>query len=361
MKSTSLAFYYFQSELGESLDTPNAFPIPSMSITFSQFLEYFPVRRNSSMIFRFQTEDKTHGHIWIDALSPTEKLPTYMGNITAKILLLDANAISQRKTRLRRKAINTNSAVKTSTPILSEIKSSSAKHPSVVTANGDNSNRSPLTIPTIPKPPSAEPVAIFFEDSDVSEQTPVADHWAAAPSSAAPSPDIDLWSFPTSDSTPNASGGSAADIDMAERKPSLNREQLVEQREAQIEDRVKAALEFKQEVDENMKREAEELEVAKAKHDRNLTAWAMNNNEKRNVRVLLSNMHTVLWPGHKWKAISLGDIIEAKQVKLQYRKAMLVVHPDRCSTASAETRFIAKRVFEAINEAYEEFLKKEGL
>ena len=49
-------------------------------------------------------------------------------------------------------------------------------------------------------------------------------------------------------------------------------------------------------------------------------------------------------------------------MKVQYRKAMLVVHPDRCSGPSviAETRYIAKRVFEAINEAYQDFLKKEG-
>ena len=46
---------------------------------------------------------------------------------------------------------------------------------------------------------------------------------------------------------------------------------------------------------------------------------------------------------------------------LSYRKAMLVVHPDRCSNSSAEVRFIAKRIFEAINEAYQEFLTKEGL
>ena len=40
-------------------------------------------------------------------------------------------------------------------------------------------------------------------------------------------------------------------------------------------------------------------------------------------------------------------------------KAMLIVHPDRNAAESAEVRFIAKRVFEAINEAYQEFLKKE--
>jgi curved DNA-binding protein CbpA len=39
---------------------------------------------------------------------------------------------------------------------------------------------------------------------------------------------------------------------------------------------------------------------------------------------------------------------------------MLVVHPDRCSHLDVETKFIAKRIFEAINEAYQEFLKKES-
>ena len=69
----------------------------------------------------------------------------------------------------------------------------------------------------------------------------------------------------------------------------------------------------------------------------------------------------MLWPGHTWVPVGLGDVIEPKHVKLKYRKAMLVVHPDRCSSLSAETRFIAKRVFEAINEAYQEFLKKESV
>jgi len=68
-----------------------------------------------------------------------------------------------------------------------------------------------------------------------------------------------------------------------------------------------------------------------------------------------------LWSDCKWKPLGLGDVIDAKQVKLQYRKAMLVVHPDRCSGMSAETRFIAKRIFEAINEAFQEFLKKESV
>ncbi len=40
---------------------------------------------------------------------------------------------------------------------------------------------------------------------------------------------------------------------------------------------------------------------------------------------------------------------------------MLVVHPDRCSGMETEIKFIAKRLFEAVNDAYQEFLKEEGL
>jgi len=57
----------------------------------------------------------------------------------------------------------------------------------------------------------------------------------------------------------------------------------------------------------------------------------------------------------------LGDLLEPVQIKKQYRKAMLIVHPDHCINADSETKFICKRVFEAINEAYDEFLQKEGL
>jgi len=40
---------------------------------------------------------------------------------------------------------------------------------------------------------------------------------------------------------------------------------------------------------------------------------------------------------------------------------MLVVHPDRLSGEKPEIRFIAKRVFEAVNDAYREFEKLEGV
>lgn len=41
-------------------------------------------------------------------------------------------------------------------------------------------------------------------------------------------------------------------------------------------------------------------------------------------------MHTVLWAGEtKWKPVSMADLVTPEQVKKVYRRAVLVVHPDK--------------------------------
>lgn len=45
-------------------------------------------------------------------------------------------------------------------------------------------------------------------------------------------------------------------------------------------------------------------------------------------------MHTVLWAGEtKWKPVGMADLVTPEQVKKVYRRAVLVVHPDKVSTA----------------------------
>ena len=144
-------------------------------------------------------------------------------------------------------------------------------------------------------------------------------------------------------------------------EPALTREELAARREAQVEENVENALRGKQERDERQRKEADALDEARVKHDKNLTSWQTVNKEKRNVRTLLTTMHNVLWQGNTWKPVGLGDVIEPKQVKLQYRKAMLVVHPDKVVDKPMETQFIAKRIFEGLNEAYKQFEEKEEM
>lgn len=52
--------------------------------------------------------------------------------------------------------------------------------------------------------------------------------------------------------------------------------------------------------------------------------------KERNIRALLSTLNTVLWDGEtRWKAVSMADLVTPDQVKKYYRRAVLVVHPDK--------------------------------
>lgn len=52
--------------------------------------------------------------------------------------------------------------------------------------------------------------------------------------------------------------------------------------------------------------------------------------KERNIRALLSTLNTVLWDGEtRWKPVSMADLVTPDQVKKYYRKAVLVVHPDK--------------------------------
>uniref|UniRef100_A0AAY5F2K6 DnaJ (Hsp40) homolog, subfamily C, member 6 n=1 Tax=Electrophorus electricus TaxID=8005 RepID=A0AAY5F2K6_ELEEL len=76
--------------------------------------------------------------------------------------------------------------------------------------------------------------------------------------------------------------------------------------------------------------------------------------KERNIRALLSTMHTVLWEGEtRWKPISMADLVTPEQVKKVYRKAVLVVHPDKATGQPYEQ--YAKMIFMELNDAWSEF------
>ncbi|CAB1432731.1 unnamed protein product [Pleuronectes platessa] len=76
--------------------------------------------------------------------------------------------------------------------------------------------------------------------------------------------------------------------------------------------------------------------------------------KERNIRALLSTMHTVLWEGEtRWKPIGMADLVTPEQVKKVYRKAVLVVHPDKATGQPYEQ--YAKMIFMELNDAWSEF------
>ncbi|NXJ50389.1 GAK kinase, partial [Spizaetus tyrannus] len=76
--------------------------------------------------------------------------------------------------------------------------------------------------------------------------------------------------------------------------------------------------------------------------------------KERNIRALISTLHTVLWEGeNKWKPVSMADLVTPEQVKKYYRKAVLVVHPDKATGQPYEQ--YAKMIFMELSDAWSEF------
>lgn len=131
-------------------------------------------------------------------------------------------------------------------------------------------------------------------------------------------------------------------------------------REEQLRERqIKALMEKKEREIANEVKE-EERDAAKAKYGKQLDAWAYDmGGERKNIRTLLSTMHTVMWPEAGFKPISMAQVLEPEKVKLFYRKAMLRVHPDKVAGGTADQVYIAQRIFEALNNAWSTFQEQE--
>lgn len=98
------------------------------------------------------------------------------------------------------------------------------------------------------------------------------------------------------------------------------------------------------------KREAEE-DAIRVQLEPKIKAWSEEYGKKKQLQALLASLHTILWPGAKWKPISMGDILQPAKVKKFYFKATLVVHPDKTGNLPADQRFLAKRIFDALTQA----------
>jgi hypothetical protein len=94
--------------------------------------------------------------------------------------------------------------------------------------------------------------------------------------------------------------------------------------------------------------------------------WAKG--KEANVRALIASLQEVLWEGNSWKPISVGEILQVKinsifnrtyfkfqpvAVKKSYRRACLVVHPDKHTGGEHEK--LARAIFMQLSESYTKF------
>ncbi|KAJ0180054.1 hypothetical protein K1T71_004645 [Dendrolimus kikuchii] len=75
--------------------------------------------------------------------------------------------------------------------------------------------------------------------------------------------------------------------------------------------------------------------------------------KKANIRALLCSLHTVVWEDCRWNRCDMSQLVSAADVKRNYRKACLAVHPDKQMGTPNEN--IAKMIFMELNNAWSDF------
>ncbi len=104
----------------------------------------------------------------------------------------------------------------------------------------------------------------------------------------------------------------------------------------------------KMKLDQNVK----EMDPDKVK----IMEWT--DGKKANIRALLCSMHKVLWEGEtKWEQVGMNQLVSANDVKKIYRKAVLVVHPDKLTDHPHVN--LARMIFVELNDAWAKF-QQEG-
>ena len=132
---------------------------------------------------------------------------------------------------------------------------------------------------------------------------------------------------------------------------SANVQAAVHARVAEMESsQQKALTELRNREAAKAKSDAEE-DLVRQRLEPKLKAWSEEHGQKKQLRALLANLHTILWEGSGWKQVSLADVLDDGKVKRVYHKASRVVHPDKTLNLDAEKKFVAKRVFDALTQA----------
>ncbi|KFK44849.1 hypothetical protein AALP_AA1G310300 [Arabis alpina] len=105
-----------------------------------------------------------------------------------------------------------------------------------------------------------------------------------------------------------------------------------------------------------------EEEVEMEMKDEEIRIWLTG--KERNIRLLLSTLHHVLWSNSNWHAIPLASLRDGSQVKKAYQKARLCLHPDKLQQRGGTSpiqKSIASRVFGILQEAWGVYVANEGL
>jgi hypothetical protein len=372
----ALVFYVVQGAPGEDVGHPNAFEAAlAERPTLSAIKRGFAGKgcgAAEDFHWRFRTAVPGHaGYVWLDAMADDQPVPLSNGAVFAKLLRLDSLACGGGSALPRRAGVsNADAAVKSP---------ASAGSSAAGSGSGSSSGSSAAPAPATERRPSAKPrrpsaaeesddVHAFFGAAAPMAPTPVRaaaaslgdadDLFGGASASAAAAPAPRAAAPLQRGQSAAAAAAAADDPKLAGMSAAQRAKVLIEQRKENEAREVASKVEEVRQRDSDAAKESEELERVAKELDPKLQAWSGPEGNLKNIRALLSTMHTVLWEGARWEPVTV--LVRPIEVKKAFFKACLVVHTDKVDKgAPAEVKHIAKRVFDSLKSQYAVFEQRE--
>lgn len=324
--------YYFTQE--DRYKAANFYEFSSSSgdiVTLRDIQQSFPVK--GRFHFRFRTvvfESNPPATVWMEVTDLSQPVPTFKGNILVRAMALPPFTHAQTLSRQRKvyKVFGPQSAF-------------------IPAQEFRSKTPPPVLHPETPHHTKAQSVP-----SNISASSGVTQDF------------IDLRSPPKSAASMFAAFPSASvpqvpqvksDLFKADLNKGLSTEELKAQKTAYVEQKAAIKVAESRTTAERQKALVDgKLKVGRELEER-YKAWEERHTQKNNLRTLLTTLHSVMWQGSNWKPIGPGDLVTTKQVRLQFLKALQVVHPDHHQNDPADIQFISERCYAALSEAWRRF------
>ena len=366
-------FYILQNEPGEDLSHPNVFRLPpdtpgleAKRVKLRYILEHFPLRGTGNFHFRFKlgVNQPANSFNWVDITDPEAFVPFYKGMLLAKALRLDRPFYSGKVRGAHDWSYGATESKGTRSRHTKNRKTKSSTRPVQTSKTSGNSGKqqaasaTPVTSPKekraqvkrkTAKPQTEDENMIQFEEFQEAQS-----------SSTINLAEPEMMEFDTLhqvQKTNHVAIKNKIRDDMSDEvKVKIAARQAEEQK--RIDD---AAEEHLRRLEEEKQNQVDRDRV-KSELQGKLLEWSgdINQGTLKNIRALLTTMHTVLWEGCEYKPVTMADVVQSSKIKIKYYKAIRLVHPDRSQKAPPEQKYISEAIFEALNAAWDKFVLTEG-
>ncbi|GBG30312.1 Cyclin-G-associated kinase [Hondaea fermentalgiana] len=358
-------FYFVQGERGEDLTHPNMFALREASArpTLGEIKAQFPVQGAADDFhWRFRTSAgaKKGGFVWVDMTKDADAVPTQGGNVFAKLLRLSTLRCAANRQPPRRAGVSKSQASLPSRAAHRNPAPQSAAE-SADAGEGDvydfwENSKSGSSAPNAGANGSAQAQtrSTTTEDEEDlfgtrSSSSGGATKPPAASKTTKPAPKRFTGVLPDEDTNHPALRGLTGDA-RAKKRVELRKQAEIEQQQKKV-----AELRAREDA---AARTQEEFALVKGALQDKLSQWAGPKGNEKNVRALLSTLHSVLWEGARWKQVTV--LVQPLEVKKAFRLSMLVVHPDKIDkNAAPDVKFIAQHCFDALKTQYAIFEQRE--